>query len=382
MFVQPRRLRRGAGLAFVFAGLLVTGFATGSWSEESAGELAEGAPISPRTPVDAPDLHAGADDADKLVSRSGDRWSAAYSAREYEGLRQALDGAYVGVGIAIRRSSEGELTIARVTRDSPAAHAGLRSGDRLRTIDGEPVKGLPVTEVVARLRGDHLVNDAGEQPQAGSTVDLGLSRDGRDWRRELRRAELRTESVTVSWLNRETVRIKVAGFTKGTGAEVADAVRELPPHVGVLLDLRGNAGGLVHEAVATAGVFLDGGLVGTYDDHDQQRALRAKPGGETRTSLVVLVDGGSMSAAELVAGALQDRGRALVVGTRTFGKGSVQKPSEQPDGSVAELTVGHYTTPDGRKLEGVGVVPDVSLREGERATDKARTVLSGLPGGR
>lgn len=382
MFVQPRRMRRGAGLAFVFAGVLLTGFATGSWSQESGGEGGEGAPIQPRSFSGAPDPHGpDGNDAHELVSRSGDRWSVAYSAREYEGLRQALEGEYVGVGIAVRRAPGGTLEVARVTEGSPAARAGIRRGDRLRTIDGDSVAGSPVTEVVARLRGDQPGAGATGQAPAGSEVDLGLSRQGRDWNRELHRADLRTESVTVSWLRKDTVRIKVAGFTRGAGADVREAVRALPDDTGVILDLRGNAGGLLHEATSTAAVFLDGGVVGTYGDSGRQRALRAEPGGDTETSLVVLVDGGSMSAAELVAGALQDRGRALVVGTRTFGKGSVQMPREQPDGSVAELTVGHYTTPTGRTLDGVGLAPDVTVRQGERATEKARTVLSGLAGG-
>lgn len=400
-FVQPRRIRRGAALAFVFTGVLVTGFASGSWGEQAGygGGGDQGAPISPRSLGGAPQAQQESpNDAHELVSRSGDRWSAAYSAREYEGLQQALDGDYVGVGIAVKRSHGGQLEIARVTEDSPAERAGIRRGDQLRTIDGAEVGGSPVTEVVARLRGDERQsgskdggregrsglsthNSAKGQP-AGSEVSLGLTREGREWNSEVRRARLRAETVTVRQLDAHTTRIKVTGFTKGSGAEVRKAVRELPPGMGVLLDLRGNQGGLVNEATAAAGAFLDGGLVGTYGDSDSQRALRAEPGGDTETSLVVLVDGGSMSAAELVAGALQDRGRALVVGSRTFGKGSVQIPKKQPDGSVAELTVGYYTTPAGRTMDGEGLTPDVTVRPGERVSQKARTVLSGLAGGR
>lgn len=413
MFVQPRRVRRGAALAFVFTGVLLTGFASGSWGEEARSDEGggQGAPISPRTLADAPEVEESLNDAHELVSRSGDRWSAAYSAREYEGLQQALDGDYVGVGIAVKRSRDGDLTVAKVTDDSPAARAGIRRGDRLRTIDGRELAGAPVTEVVARLRGNQreLSTDQAEtrgQPgksgasdkpgtreegvqqresangrPAGSEVVLGLSREGRDWSSDLLRERLRAETVTVRQLSPDTIRIKVASFTKGSGAEVVRAVGQLPPGAGVLLDLRGNPGGLVNEATITAGAFLDGGLVGTYGDPDVQRALCAEPGGDTGTSLVVLVDGGSMSAAELVAGALQDRGRALIVGSRTFGKGSVQMPKEQPDGSVAELTVGQYATPAGRTMDGEGLTPDVRVGPDERVSEKARTVLSGLAGG-
>ncbi|MBB1262234.1 S41 family peptidase [Streptomyces alkaliterrae] len=381
MFVEPRRMRRGAALTFVFAGVLLTGFATGSWSEEAEGGEAagprgtQGTPISPSGAADpaVEDVHQ-ANDAHKLVSRSGDRWSAAYSAREYEGLQQALDGRYVGVGIAVRRASGGALEVARVTAGSPADRAGVRRGDRLRAVDGEDVRELPVTDVVARLRGD----DGERAAPGGSTVTVDVGRDGRARAVTLRRASLSTEPVTVERLTADTTRIKVTAFTKGSGDEVRRAVRRVPEGSGVLLDLRGNAGGLLHEATAAAAAFLDGGLVGTYGDQEKEHALHAEPGGQTTAPLVVLVDGGSMSAAELVAGALQDRDRAVVVGSRTFGKGTVQMPREQPDGSVAELTVGHYTTPSGRVLDGEGLTPDVTVRPGERALDKARTVLSGL----
>lgn len=120
--------------------------------------------------------------------------------------------------------------------------------------------------------------------------------------------------------------IKVAAFTKGVGDAVRTAVEQTPGHAGIVLDLRGNSGGLVTEAVTAASAFLDGGLVATYDVNGAQRSLHADPGGDTTRPLVALVDGGTMSAAELLTGALQDRGRAVVVGSRTFGKGSIQMP--------------------------------------------------------
>ncbi|MDG4862998.1 S41 family peptidase, partial [Streptomyces sp. T-3] len=226
----------------------------------------------------------------------------------------------------------------------------------------------PVGEVLARLRG--------RGTDAGTRVELGLQRGTRAWSRILRRETLETESVSTQSLAGGPVLIKVAAFTKGTGEHVRSAVRSAPDHSGILLDLRGNAGGLVSEAVIAASAFLDGGLVATYDEKGEQRALHAHAGGDTLRPLVVLVDGGTMSAAELLAGALQDRGRAVVVGTRTFGKGSVQMPTRLPDGSVAELTVGHYRTPSGRGVDGRGITPDLEVGEG--AEERARTVLSGL----
>ncbi|MER7399239.1 S41 family peptidase, partial [Streptomyces sp. NPDC000151] len=200
------------------------------------------------------------------------------------------------------------------------------------------------------------------------------------WSATLHRARLRTANVTVERPAAPggMTRIKVEAFAKGTGEEVREAVRSAPPG-GLLLDLRGNTGGLVGEAVTAAAAFLDGGLVATYDVRGSQRALYADRGRATKSPLAVLVDGGTMSAGELLAGALQDRGRAVVIGSPTFGKGSVQMPSKLADGSVAELTVGHYRTPSGRGVDGRGITPDIPADD--RAESRARTVMSGLGGG-
>jgi carboxyl-terminal processing protease len=151
---------------------------------------------------------------------------------------------------------------------------------------------------------------------------------------------------------------------------------------GVVLDLRGNPGGLFDEAVATASAFLDGGPVVSYEQRGRSRqVVDATTGGVVGLPLVVLVDGGTASAAEIVAGALQDRGRAVLIGSRTFGKGSVQAPSQLSDGSALELTVGHYLTPSGRSLDGVGIVPDLEMPHATAANtvvERAVEVLSGL----
>ncbi|MCC3653631.1 MULTISPECIES: S41 family peptidase [Streptomyces] len=388
MFVPPRRLRRGAALTLVLGSVLVTGGVSGIWQDDTREHVSVRADAVADTAGEGPDEAAvaeaaaaamaagesGTDAAEEVVSRSGDRWSAVYSAGEYEGLRQSLDGWYVGVGIWVRHDAEGRIEVARALPGSPADRAGIRPGDGLRAIDGEKTGGQPVTEVVALLRGDD--RGAGE----GSSVELDLERGDRRWRETLTRTRLAAESVTVRTAADGTTLIEVGSFTKGSGEEVVRAVRKARDGAGVLLDLRGNPGGLVGEAVTAASAFLDGGLVATYDVHGEQRALHAEEGGAgSGVPLVVLVDGGTMSSAELLAGALQDRGRAVVVGTETFGKGSVQMPEELPDGSVAELTVGHYRTPSGRSVDGEGITPDLVAREG--AEERARTVLTGLAGG-
>ncbi|MDL5201882.1 S41 family peptidase [Streptomyces sp. ALI-76-A] len=383
LFCPPRRVRRGAALTLVFASVLVAGAATGSLPEvdardrkspseptisaasagrhEDVAKAAEKAMAAGTSPMEA---------AERAVSRSGDRWGAVYSPGEYEEFEEALDGEYTGVGLWARRERDGRIEVARVQPGSPADAAGIHRGDRLRSVDGKKVDGRPVTDVVSLLRGD--ATDAA----AGTAVRLGLERGTRAWHETLRRARLSTDDVTVRTLGDGITVLRVAAFTKGSGDQVRAAVRQAPAGAGIVLDLRGNSGGLVGEAVTAAAAFLDGGLVATYDVDGEQRALHAEAGGDTTRPLVALVDGGTMSAAELLTGALQDRGRAVVVGSRTFGKGSVQMPSRLPDGSVAELTVGHYRTPSGRGVDGRGITPDLDAEQ--HVLERAETVLSGL----
>ncbi|MCQ4212736.1 S41 family peptidase [Streptomyces longispororuber] len=379
LFARPRRIGRGAALTLVFASVLATGAATGALPGDgrktAAGRDSSVAAAAHEKPLDDPaeaaeeamaDGKSPAQAAEEAVSRSGDRWGAVYSQGEYEEFEQALDGEYTGVGLWARRTVDGEVQVTRVRGGSPAQLAGIREGDRIAAVDGRPVTGRPVTEVLGLLRGE----------RAGTSVHVGLQRGTRAWSETLRRANLSTDSVAVTHLADGAVLIKVSAFTKGAGSRVRTAVRAAPARAGVVLDLRGNSGGLVTEAVTAASAFLDGGLVATYDVRGAQRALHAERGGNTSRPVVVLVDSGTMSAAELLTGALQDRGRAVVVGTRTFGKGSVQMPSRLPDGSVAELTVGHYRTPSGRSVDGRGITPDLEAADGQ--LQRAETVLSGL----
>ncbi|GGO97448.1 S41 family peptidase [Wenjunlia tyrosinilytica] len=387
LFGRPRRYGRGAALTFVFGAVLAAGAATGAWGDRSA---PSGSPV--RLSADATTVNSapakgkalsdalaekglGPEDARELVSRSGDRWAAFYTEREFEGFQRTLDGQYVGVGLWVRRMGDGRTEVARVQPGSPAARGGVRVGDRLTRVGGTDVYGRPVTEVVALLRGGEA---AAAKP--GSTVVLGLERDGRASRVALRRALMAAQDVSVEHLGHDVTRIKVDSFTRGVGRHVREALRGRS-HRGVMLDLRGNSGGLVSEANETASAFLDGGLVATYDVDGEQHALFAEAGGDTATPLVVLVDGNTMSAAEMLAGALQDRSRAVVVGSRTFGKGSVQEPRTLPDGSVVERTVGTYRTPSGRTVDAGGVRPDVTVDTAKgsgAAKDQALTVLGGL----
>jgi carboxyl-terminal processing protease len=393
-FRTPRGLRRGAALTLLFAGVL--GMAAATDLLPAAGGGPHGARAGAAAPAEDDRVVAaaaravahggsGTDAAEEVVSRSGDRWGSVYDKGEYEEFEQALDGRYTGVGIGARRTADGSVEVTRVRAGGPAARAGVRTGDLIRDIDATPVAGRPVTEAMGLLRGDDVpggpdggAKEAARPAAPGSALALVLDRGGRSLTVGLRRQRLTVDPVSVAALPGGARRITVDAFTRGSGAEVREDVRDAPMGAGIVLDLRGNGGGLVSEAVTAASAFLDGGLVATYDVKGAQHALYAQRGGDTARPLVVLVDSGTMSAAELVTGALQDRGRAVVVGSPTFGKGAVQEPSRLADGSVAELTVGHYRTPSGRAVDGRGIAPDVpGGRDAERT---AGTVLGGLGG--
>ncbi|MFC1444141.1 S41 family peptidase [Streptacidiphilus sp. N1-10] len=360
------QLRLHLALGLVFGTLLATGAATGAWGSE-------GRPVQLPQP---PGVRLSGDAAARdWVETGGDRWAAFYTPQQYATMAEALDGRYTGVGLWVSRSAAGVVTVSKVPAGGPADRAGVRVGERLLAVDGRAVGGLPVTDTVALLRG---------APQdAGSTVVLRLQR-GRSVRQvELRRELLDTDDVVVDRPAAGITRIAVSAFTAGTGDQVADAVRQrgTGSRGGILLDLRGDSGGLVAESVRAASAFLDGGPVGSYQADGATHWLTAPRGGDTATPVVVLVDGGTMSAAELLTGALQDRDRAVVVGSRTFGKGAVQQPSPVSGGGTLEQTVGHYRTPAGRDLDGTGITPDVAVPPSagpQAAEHTAITVLDDL----
>ncbi|MFF3004427.1 S41 family peptidase [Kitasatospora sp. NPDC057940] len=374
MLETPRRARQVATLSLVFGVVLIAGAATGAWGDPPRRPAAGAAPVAgavPGPPADPAGTALSEQQAEHLLGANGDRWGAYYSAQEYAAFSQGLDGRYLGVGLSVGRGQDGVTAVSQVAPAGPAATAGIEAGDRLLRIDQDQADHLPVTEVVARLRGRD-----GERG-VGSEVTLAVRRGAGEVRElRLRRALLDSQQVTAEQLEKGVLRIAVRAFTSGVTDQVRAALRA--PHAGVVLDLRGNSGGLVEEAAGTAGIFLDGGAVGSYQERGETRELTAPPGGDQRTPLVVLVDGGTMSAAELLTGALQDRSRAVVVGSRTFGKGTVQQPSRLADGAVLELTVGRYYTPAGRSPEGTGLTPDVPAAAGEDADALALRVLAGL----
>ena len=302
-----------------------------------------------------------------------DDYAAYLAADDVARLDQLLEGRYSGVGLWLGIGDDGLVEVVSVLPASPAAQAGLLVGDRVVSVAGQPVAGQPVSSVVDELRG-----------QSGSAVSLSVRRAGQLRTVTLHRADIDAGDVLVDRPAPTVGRIRVAAFTRGVGTAVREAAQQLrAEHVrGIVLDLRGNPGGLLVEAVEAASAFIDGGPVVSYRLRGEAPTIFTATGrGDAETNVVVLVDGGTASAAEVVAAALQDRNRALVVGAHSFGKGSVQQPFQLADGSALEITVAPYLTPSGRLLEGVGVTPDVdvaSTASGAVALQRALDVLGGI----
>lgn len=358
------------------AGVLTGVVGSNATSEPtSAGVLDEAATkimADAATPVSRDQLDRAA--VEGMLKALGDRWSAYYRPAEFDSFQAGLDGRYSGIGVWLRSADDGQVLVGSVQPGTPAEQAGLLAGDRIKAVAGAPV-GDSLQGVAASLRGE-----------AGSAVRLVVSRDGNDLDLTVTRGELASDDVVVSRIKGGVEVVRVQAFTRGVGAAVRKAVTSASldgtAPAGVVLDLRGNPGGLLTEAVEVASAFLDGGAVVSYEKRGEPvRHLDAVGDGDTAVPLVVIVDSGTASAAEVVAAALQDRNRAVIVGSRTYGKGSVQEPHELSDGSAIEITVGRYLTPSGKSLDGVGIDPDVvvSSRLGAASAEqRALEVLRGL----
>lgn len=293
-----------------------------------------------------------------------------YNPQAYRRLgEELLTGQFSGVGVWLNR--EGELTkIVSVLPDTPAAEAGIEAGDIITAVDGEPVAGMALDEV-----GQQILGEPGTKVVIKVVRGAGVPQEF-----TLNRKTLDLPSVTTD-LKDDVGMVNLISFTGGVGAKVRDSVATMQKEgaKGFILDMRGNPGGSLDEAVQVASVFLDGGTVVAYRERGKPEVVyQARPPVQTKLPLVVLVDEGSASASEIVAGAIQDRKRGLIVGTETYKKGSVQRVVGLSDGSAIKLTVASYYTPSGRGIGEHGVLPDVPVTDRDEQLAKATEILSGI----
>jgi carboxyl-terminal processing protease len=291
-----------------------------------------------------------------------DRFSAYFNPKAYEQFQAATTGEFEGVGMTVDQDKRG-LRILTVFDGSPADRGGLKAGDLITDVDDRSIAGMSSKEATTLIKG-----------QAGTKVRLRVVSGGRARDVVLERARVSVPAVRsdMQRLGKQKIgHVRLAGFTSGSHGEVRTAVRQAlkKDTDGIVLDLRDNGGGLLNEAVLTSSIFLsDGEIVSTKGRSRPRRVFRATGGAiDTKIPVVVLVNGESASASEIVTGALQDRHRADVVGEKTFGKGVFQEIKQLSNGGALDITVGEYFTPAGRNLGGKGIKPDVP------ATDDPKT---------
>ena len=270
-------------------------------------------------------------------------------------MDQSTSGKFGGLGIVIKMI-DGKLTVLKPMKDTPASRAGIKAQDHIVKINSDSTENLSSNEAVDRMRGD---------PK--TPVTLWIARVGTQGllRFDLVRDVIRMAQVEHRLLDKGVGYLKVKQFSKGIATDVARAMRDMSGQGATswILDLRSNPGGLLEESVQLSDLFVDTGtIVSTVSGRDHE-ARRAEAGfGDTTSPLVVLVNGGSASASEITAGALKNLDRAVIVGTRTFGKGTVQELYDNEDKSKLKLTIAQYLTPGDRSIQNIGIVPDIALQ--------------------
>ncbi|RDB44665.1 S41 family peptidase [Halomonas sp. DQ26W] len=289
-----------------------------------------------------------------------DPHSAYLDRDEFQSLRETTEGQFGGIGIEVGLEN-GRLTIITPIDDTPASRAGLQARDTILSIDGTSTERLSLQEAVSLMRG-----------APGSKTNVTILRSGEDSAFDvtLTREIIRTISVRSELLETGYGYLRVSQFQSRTGEQVSNAIRQLEregPLEGLILDLRNNPGGVLQAAVAVADAFLESGLVVYTEGRLPNTEMSFSAGSETaapEVPLVVLINGGSASAAEIVAGALQDQRRGVIMGTDTFGKGSVQQIMPLGNGEGLKLTTALYYTPNGRSIQALGIEPDVEVVRG------------------
>jgi carboxyl-terminal processing protease len=332
-------------------------------------------------PVDRKKLEEAS--LDGVVSSLHDRFSHYFTPQETKDFNRAVnDPQFEGIGVSVSEDKRG-LRIVQVYANSPAIDAGVLKDDLITGVNGKSISGQPSDVSTAKIRG-----------KAGTTVKLTVITPSTGRKRELtlRRAKVDIPAATGEMVNQgghKIAHVQLFGFSNGAHGQLRAQLDKLIKDgaQGVVLDLRGNGGGLLREGVLVASSFIEDGLIVSTKGRNRPERKYDAEGKAIAHDLpvVVLVDGGSASASEIVTGALRDRKRATVVGSKTFGKGVFQEVMDLPNGGALDLTVGQYYLPSGENIGGKGILPTVKAKdEPKTRRDEAlpvavRAVIAKLP---
>lgn len=285
-----------------------------------------------------------------------DPHSSYLDAKDFKYMNEQTSGKFGGLGIEITME-QGVVKIVSPIDDTPAYRAGLKPGDYITNIDGETIIGMTLNEAVDKMRG-----------KPGTKVKLTIRRvDEKPFDVTLKREEIKTQSVKSEIKDKDVLYIRLGSFSEDVAADIDKAYNKAMKETknelkGVVLDVRNNPGGLLDQAVAVSSLFLDKGEIVSTRARNEDETLRYTAKGKDITNglpIVVLINNGSASASEIVAGALQDHKRAVVIGEKSFGKGSVQTVIPLGNYGAMRITTARYYTPSGRSIQATGIEPDV-----------------------
>jgi len=284
--------------------------------------------------------------------------------KDFKHLKVQTEGEFGGLGITVGMK-DGALTIIAPLEGTPADKAGLKAQDIILKIDGKSTIGMTIDEAVSKMRG-----------KIGDPIDITIVREGesKPFDVHIVRGNITIQSVYTKRIDKDISYIRITSFDKKVVHDVKEAIQKESKNTkGIILDLRNNPGGLLDQAVGLVDLFVDSGDIVSQKGRDaaETKVYKAtKDATLTKLPLVVLVNGGSASASEIVSGALQDHKRGVIVGEKTFGKGSVQVVLPITDKEAIKLTIARYYLPSGRTIQAVGVTPDIEVAAGEIKTHK------------
>lgn len=309
----------------------------------------------------------------------GDPYSAYLSNQEYTDLMISTSGEYQGIGVTIAPDDSGYITVVAPMDGSPAAKAGVKSGDKILTVDGVEYEGNTIDAAASAMRGNE-----------GTKVVIGVLRDGETMNFEIKRAKIIMETVKSETLESDIGYIRISSFEEHTATDFGEALRdmELDGVKGLIIDLRDNPGGLVDVSVDVADYLLPECVVTYTEDRQGEKRYFKSKAGATELTYVLLVNEGSASASEIVAGAIKDHKGGAIIGTKTYGKGIIQEIVPLENGDATKLTIMQYFSPEGNIIHKVGVEPDYLVelteedlvegklpRENDRQLEKAIELL-------
>ncbi len=317
--------------------------------------------------VEDPDDTKVVESAINGMLTSLDPHSSFLNAEDFKGMQEQTKGEFGGLGIEVTMKN-GLVYVVAPIDDTPAFKAGMKAGDYISHIDGEAVYGLSISEAVKKMRG-----------KPGESIVLKLIRDGekKPFDVTIVRDIIKIKSVKAKQYD-DVGYIRITSFTENAGKNVVKEIEKMKTELGkgklkgIVLDMRNNPGGLLTEAISVSDAFLNSGeVVSTRGRHAKDSQKYDANAGDVTAGLpiVVLINSGSASASEIVAGALQDHGRAVVIGEKSFGKGSVQTVIPLASDTAIRLTTSRYYTPSGKSIQAEGITPDVEVKQGKLAYD-------------